>query len=316
VLPEPTIAVVVVTHNSGQDIDAFLESFADSRGDLELIVVDCGSTDQTIERVRRSGLRLTLLQGPNVGYAGGWNRAIPELSPSVTSVLFLNPDTTFGPTAVIALAAVLEEHPNFGAISPTLLDEHGRVAYAGGTLNDETFEVAFTRQPPPSPTPQVTGSIHGAAVMLRRDVLQKLAPFDERYFLFREEAGLALALRDTQWQLGYAPSVKVTHASGRSFSPYGFPLYAYYLTRNQMLFLHQATGVSRWTALRQSKALLWMRRGVPGKSRIRALPILIRLDAVAIMHFFIGRSGPRRRLFLSRPTTPAPHVVVRRSSDH
>ena len=300
----------MVTHYSGADIDGFLASYADSRGDSELIVVDCGSTDDTVDRLRASSVAATVLLGPNVGYAGGWNRGLSVVSPSVTAVMFVNPDLTFGPTMLVDLATALEEYPAFGAVSPTIRNQSGEISYAGGSFDDGTLVLRFSGTPPRSSVPQMTQAIHGAAVMVRRAVLDEIAPFDERYFLFREEAALMLQLRAAGWQMGYVPAAEVTHRFGRSFAPYGRRHRAYYLTRNHLLFTQQVFTLSRWSTIRRATPELWRRRRSGTGGVGRALVTVATLDVVALVHFVLGRTGPRRRLLFSRPFHPDSHRVV------
>ena len=293
----PLVSVIVVTHNSGGVIGDLLASYGDSRGNLELIVVDCGSTDDTVARLVASPIPKKILVGPNVGYAAGLNRGIAARSPSSVACMVLNPDTTLTPTTILELLETLIEYPQYGALSPTLLNGQGDVTYSGGTFESRSFAVQFSEEHPSALTPQTTEVIHGAAVLIRNAALEDVGPLPEEYFLFREEAALSMRLHDKKWSVGYVPRPTVTHVNGASLNQYSYRVRNFYMTRNHLHFLVDAKQLSKREALKRSARLLYERQRMPGASAVRTLYRLLKNDAAPVCHFILGKKGPRSPLW-------------------
>ena len=92
----------------------------------------------------------------------------------------------------------------------------------------------------------------GCAMMIKRDVFEKVGLFDERYFLYYEDADLSKRVLNAGYKIRYVPSAKLWHVNAAS-SGSGSGLHDYFLTRNQMLFGIQYAPVRAKLALfRQS----------------------------------------------------------------
>src|SRR5690606_16491905 len=119
------LSVQIVTWNSAEVIDACLASVAaQGRDDVEVVVVDNASADDTAERVAAhlaAGLRGTLIRSDeNLGFCGGQNRAFA--SARGDWILFLNPDATLPPDfAARALAVAARLPADVGLVAPRIL---------------------------------------------------------------------------------------------------------------------------------------------------------------------------------------------------
>ncbi len=119
------VRAVVVNYGGGEEVLACVRSLlASGWPDLEVVVVDNGSTDGSPERIERELPEVRLLRSPaNLGYPG-LNQALEDLT-GVDAVLVLNPDAVLEDGCVQALAAALDADPGVGAACPLILLDGG-----------------------------------------------------------------------------------------------------------------------------------------------------------------------------------------------
>jgi glycosyltransferase involved in cell wall biosynthesis len=113
----PLVSVLIDTYNHeryiGQAIESVLEQDFSS-SDMEIIVVDDGSTDKTPDIVRKFAPRVRLLRKKNGGQASAFNAAYPELHGRIISIL--DGDDWFAPGKLTAVVNELESHPEAAAV--------------------------------------------------------------------------------------------------------------------------------------------------------------------------------------------------------
>lgn len=234
----PRLAVCVVTHDSRDDLPGCLAAAAAlTSRPLELVVVDCGSRDGTLEAAAgfaAPGVRFeTVALGENRGFAGGMNEAIARTT--APWVLSLNPDARPAPDYAERLIARAEDGERrglaVGAVTgrlvrlgeeaggggpsgsgPRRLDACGmRLALAwrhldrgSGLLDEGQYPVAE----------RVFGAT-GAASLFARTALEDVAPsgevFDPAFHSFREDAELAFRLHERGWEVLYEPAARCCH---------------------------------------------------------------------------------------------------------
>ena len=224
--PVPEVAAVVVTYNSARHIGALLDSLPAAFGDVSYrtVVVDNGSTDETVALLRERG-DCVVVQSVNDGFGAGMNRAVRHAPPAET-VLVLNPDSVLDPEAVPRMLRVLRR-PGVGIVAPRTREEDGQlsptlrrtptVARVGG--------LSFTRIPwfaeriddPRAYTDErAVDWACGAIWLLSRECFDALGGFDESYFLYSEETDFALRARDAGWVTMYTPQAGGMHVGGGS----------------------------------------------------------------------------------------------------
>jgi N-acetylglucosaminyl-diphospho-decaprenol L-rhamnosyltransferase len=220
------LAVVIVTYNSERVIHSLLDSLPAAWGGLnvDIVVVDNGSTDQTREVVEaRSDCRL--LRYRNVGYAGGINAGVRFAAPA-SAVLILNPDVVLLPDSISPLLARLAQ-PGVGIVVPRILNSDGtlhtslrrepsllRALGLGGTARPALAEYvtelsSYDRAGP------VDWAL-GAVMVVSRTCLDALGGWDASYFLYSEETDFCLRARDLGWETWYEPRAVATHVGGAS----------------------------------------------------------------------------------------------------
>jgi GT2 family glycosyltransferase len=230
-----TGSVVIVNFNSGEHLAECLKSVAACAPDARVVVIDNASSDGS-ERVANTLDRVTLYRNEtNRGFARGINQALAEVSSGL--VLVLNPDCRLLPEAVELLSAEIAKHPECAIVGPRILNDDGSVQ--GSARGDPTLLTGLfgrssllTRLFPGSPLarrnvridvmPEAGADslevdwVSGACMLARSDALKSVGGFDERYFLYWEDADVCRRLRHHGYSIRYLPAAHVVHPGGRS----------------------------------------------------------------------------------------------------
>lgn len=230
-LPMPRLSIVIVSHNSREDLDACLGSLtAGVTIDHEVVVVDSGSRDGTQAHVRDRwpGVRL-IDAGDNIGFARANNVGIRQTSGEL--VLLLNPDTILTAGAIDTLIAVLDGRPDTAVAGPRIVDATGAPELSFGSMISPRAELiqkllvtGHARQLPvvSSLVDRMTRRrrevdwVSGACLLARRLDLEAVGLFDERYFLYTEDVDLCAAIRRRGRRVIFVPDAHIVHLRGRS----------------------------------------------------------------------------------------------------
>jgi len=233
----PGVAVVIVNYESGP---ALLNCVEGLRGQVsgrpavdELVVVDNGSTDGSVDEVRRRHPEVEVVTtGHNLGYGTAANRGVAATSAPL--VLVCNPDLEVRPGALPVLAAALDAHPDWALVGPlvrapdgqrypsarhfpSLVDAAGH-ALLGIFAPDNRFTRSYQRAElaEAGPDPQVVDWVSGACFLVRRSAFEQVGGFDEAYFMYAEDVDLCWRLGRAGWRAAYVPGAEVVHAQGVS----------------------------------------------------------------------------------------------------
>jgi N-acetylglucosaminyl-diphospho-decaprenol L-rhamnosyltransferase len=220
------VAVVIPSWNSADLLPALLDSIAASGEEVELLVVDNGSRDGTLELLRGRGVEHMALP-ENVGFATAMN--LGAAATSAPFVLGLNADTRVVPGAISALAKALAADSGLGGVQPRILQLEGdgpgdpavaRLYSAGMALTGDGR--AFETGAGEAQSERWTGGreifgVCGAACLLRRDLFAVLGGYGESYFSFYEDVDLNVRARILGRRFAYAPEAVVWHAGNASW---------------------------------------------------------------------------------------------------
>lgn len=219
----PLVSIVVVTHNSADDIIGCLSSLCEQTWPrYEVIVVDNASTDDTVARVRASCPQARLVQSrENVGYAAGNNVGFGQARGDVLAVL--NPDTRVAPGWLEPLVDALRRDAQVGLVTPkiTLLDRPDRINACGNAVTFAGLTVCRGLEAPVASYTQAedVAAISGAAFAIRRDVLDAIGGFDESFFTYYEDTDLSLRAGVAGWRCRFVPASLVQHEFHFRMSP-------------------------------------------------------------------------------------------------
>lgn len=227
------LSIIVVNYNTKDKTLACLASLAkaDFSGmSKEIILVDNNSAE-TIELEAKGAITgLVFVKNPsNVGMGAGNNVGIRRASGRY--VLVLNPDTEVEPSAIRAMVAYLQEHADTGLVGPKLIYPDGtpqescyRYPNLVLPLVRRTFLGSFAKdyldyyllKNLDLTKPQAVDWIMGSCLLIRREVLDRVGLFDERFFMYFEDTDLCRRINNAGFKVVYLPSALVIHHHGRA----------------------------------------------------------------------------------------------------
>jgi GT2 family glycosyltransferase len=229
------LSVVIVNWNVRELLRRCLLSLVESgqrRLSYDVIVVDCASSDGSVEMVRREFPWARLIaSNENLGYARGNNVGMAEARGRY--LLVLNPDTELVGHALPTMVRYLDGHPAVGAVGPALRYPDGSLqssrrrfptlatAFCESTLLHQWFpnnRVAqgYHLDDRPADVPQPVDWLVGAALMIRREAWQQVGPLDEGFFMYFEELDWCRRCQAAGWEIHYLPTAEIIHREGKS----------------------------------------------------------------------------------------------------
>lgn len=239
---KPRISVISVNYNGYALTSAMIDSLRRHVSTpLEIVVVDNGSTrDEAALLTERYPDIKVLRSERNLGFAGGNNLAFTAATGDY--LLLLNNDTEVSDDTLRYLCQTLDDNPGIGAVCPKIrfFAPPQAIQFAGYTpLTRITLRNALIGFGSPDDgsfdTPRDTPYAHGAAMMIRREVIDAAGPMPEVYFLYYEELDWSVRIRRAGWRIAYDPRCTVFHKESATTGQQS-PLRSYYLTRNRLLF--------------------------------------------------------------------------------
>lgn len=193
----------------------------------EVIVVDNGSSDGSASAVRDAFPWVDLIAlDENVGFARGNNLALERTRGQV--VLLLNSDVVLEPGAVACVIAALEERPEVGAAGIQLFHPDGRLQNSIHMVPSFPREIAptwlletlaparFPSKRRPAREPIEVESVLGAALFVKREVLERVGFLPTAYFFFLEETDWCWQMRRAGFRVLHVPGARAIHHSGAS----------------------------------------------------------------------------------------------------
>jgi N-acetylglucosaminyl-diphospho-decaprenol L-rhamnosyltransferase len=215
------LSIVIVSYNARADLERCLDALIASPPSVtyEIIVVDNGSTDGSVDAARkRQGVRV-IENGANFGFARANNIGIT--ASQGTNLLLLNSDTVVSPGAIDRLLTALDSDATVAVVGPRLVDENGRPELSFGRMISPLNELR-QQQAARGDVDRMTRErqypdwVSGACLMTRRADVDAVGLFDERFFMYTEDVDLCAAIRACGRRILFTPDVEVVHLRGRS----------------------------------------------------------------------------------------------------
>lgn len=213
-------SIVIINWNCGEDLPTCLRALErQTDRDFEIIVVDNGSTDGSVDVVKREHPKVKLIEtGENLGFAEGCNVGIEAASGEWIATL--NPDTEPDPRWMAELREIARRgDARLGMIQSRIVFRHavdrtnstGVLVFRNATFVDRAFDrVAY----PDEPSDEIFCVSAGAALYRRAmldDVRLPSGYFDKNFFMYFEDVDLGWRGRLAGWSAQYAPKAIVTH---------------------------------------------------------------------------------------------------------
>jgi len=252
----PKVSILTVNFNQAAMTIDLIDSLKKiSYPNTEIVVVDNGSPTDNPDIIKEAHQDIIFVKtGKNLGFAGGNNYGLDYCTGDY--VFFVNNDVLVEPDFLEPLVSHFITHPNTGMASPRIVyyEPKNLLQYAGATpLNPYTirnasigFKEADTGQ---HRDVRQTAFIHGAAMIVPRQVIVEVGRMYDDYFLYYEELDWCSRIKEAGYQIWYVGSSQITHRESVSVGGLS-PLKMYYLTRNRMLYTRRnIKGITKILAL-------------------------------------------------------------------
>ena len=238
---ECELSVITINYNGFNDTCALIDSIP-FKDEMEVIVVDNASQNDEAAAIQQKYPQIKVIKSEkNLGFAGGNNLGLKIAKGKY--IFLVNNDTIFKDFNVQALIDRLNTSTTIGMVCPKILFawKNNPIQYAGYTpLSKITIrnrsigfnEVDRGQYDSPHPTPYA----HGAAMMLRKDVVDNVGLMPECYFLYYEELDWSINITRAGYEIWYEPACTIYHKESQSTGQ-NSPLRTYYLTRNRLLLV-------------------------------------------------------------------------------
>ena len=237
------ISIITINYNGLNDTCALIETIPNN-DNLEVIVVDNASKNQEAEAdtiSKRFPHVKVIKSKKNLGFAGGNNLGIKAARGKY--LFFINNDTIFKGFNIQALIDRLESSPAIGVVCPKIRFAWGTnpIQFTGYTplskITVRNQSIGFGEEDKgqydaPHPTPYA----HGAAMLIKREAIEKTGLMPECFFLYYEELDWSMMFTRAGYQIWYEPQCTIYHKESQSTGQ-NSPLRTYYIVRNRLLLV-------------------------------------------------------------------------------
>ncbi len=261
---ECELSIITVNYNGLKDTCTLIDSITFNE-DMEVIVVDNGSKENEASILHERYPDITVVRSDkNLGFAGGNNLGIKA---SKGKYLFLvNNDTFFKEFNPTPLIKRLELSPKIGMVCPKIRFAWGNnpIQFAGYTqLSSITIRnkaIGFGEEDKGQyDMPHHTPYAHGAAMMLKRELIDKVGLMPECFFLYYEELDWSMMITRAGYEIWYEPTSIIYHKESQSTGQ-NSPLRTYYITRNRLLLVKRnLSGISKYISYSYLIAIVALR---------------------------------------------------------
>lgn len=224
---EKEVTVSIVTYNNAEEIAVLMKSLEECSyfGHMTVYVIDNASTDDTVKIIKEDypWVRV-IVNRKNLGFGGGHNLAIKNVKSKYH--IIVNPDIVVPVESIENAVAFMDTHTDVAAMTPYVLNTDGTQQFLpkknpcmkymiGGFFENYSNYCRKLREEYTLKNEIVTKPIEvefcsGCFMFARTSALQRVGGFDERYFLYFEDADLTRKLR-REGRAVYNPNIKVIH---------------------------------------------------------------------------------------------------------
>ena len=254
---EYRLSIITVNYNGLKDTCELIDSipFNDS---MEVIVVDNASQQDEATIIQSDYPQVKVIRSKkNLGFAGGNNLGIKEAKGKY--IFLINNDTLFKDFEIQPLIDRFESSPKIGVVCPKIRFAWGNnpIQFTGYTplskITIRNQSIGFGEEDKgqydsPHPTPYA----HGAAMMIKREVIDKVGLMPECFFLYYEELDWSMMITRAGYEIWYDPACTIYHKESQSTGQ-NSPLRTYFITRNRLLLAKR-----NWKGLNKYLSYLYL----------------------------------------------------------
>ncbi len=238
---EYRLSIITINYNGIKDTCELIDSIPFNKN-LEVIVVDNASKEDEASIISERYTQVKVIRSnQNLGFAGGNNLGIKEARGKY--ILLINNDTYFKKFKIDTLIKRFESSDKIGIVCPKLRFAwaNNPIQFAGYTsLSNITVRnraIGFGEEDHGQyNTAQPTPYAHGAAMLIKRETLEKVGLMPECFFLYYEEIDWSMMFTRAGYEIWYDPACTVYHKESQTTGQ-NSPLRTYYITRNRLLLV-------------------------------------------------------------------------------
>ena len=235
------LSIITINYNGLKDTCELID-YIPFNNDLEVIVVDNASEKDEASLISAKYPQVKVIRSSqNLGFAGGNNLGIKAAQGKY--LFFINNDTIFKEFNVQALIDRLESSPKIAVVCPKIRFSWGNhpIQFAGYTplskITVRNQAIGFGEEDHGQyDTPHLTPYAHGAAMLVKREALEKVGLMPECYFLYYEELDWSMMFTRAGFEIWYDPACTVYHKESQATGQ-NSPLRTYYIVRNRLLLV-------------------------------------------------------------------------------
>jgi len=221
---DKSVSIIILSWNTKELLRNCLESLKDLN--VEIIVVDNGSTDGSVEMLKKlqtpNSVLRTIFNQRNLGFGAGNNQALRQAQGEY--LLLLNSDTVVKDKTPLKMAEFMEKHAEVGVLGCKLLNPDGSSQPSAGPFPNlgvvsvmlfaehwlgDLVRSSFAQ------TKEVDW-VMGAALMVRREVIKKAGLMDEGIFMYMDEVEWCYRIKKSGYKVMFYPGAEITHLGGGS----------------------------------------------------------------------------------------------------
>ena len=217
----PPVAVVVVAWNNYSDTHECLESIlAQKQVKTNIFLVDNGSKVEPLDRLAIEFPQINFLRSEsNLGFSAGTNFGLREaLRTAAEFILMVNNDTRADENMLHELLKAIKQK-QVGLTAPLICfyDTPGEVWSSGGEINNLfMMPLDSHNQQTKISTPTERTFLSGCCYLLKKEMLNQVGLFDERFFLYFEDLDFCVRLMEAEWKMMVIPEAKLLHKVSKS----------------------------------------------------------------------------------------------------
>ncbi len=251
------ISFITVNYNGIKDTCELIQSIHShiTSVDYEIIVVDNASVNNEAADLQNKFPTIIAIRSEkNLGFAGGNNLGIKIAQSKY--LFFINNDTLLKDDKIKRITDRLESNSRIAGVSPKIKDAIApfNLQFAGFTkLSSITLRNKTIGQGCPDEEsynkPYITPYLHGAAMCIKKEAIEKVGLMPESFFLYYEELDWSMAFTRKGYELWYEPECTIYHKESQSTGKISTSR-TYYLTRNRLLLAYRnLSGLNKWISI-------------------------------------------------------------------
>lgn len=230
---KPLLSIIYAYYNTPEEIIESVSSLKNAVKDIpfEIILVDNASPKKLPQKIKQNKEIQIITNTKNVGFGKAVNQAAKRSFGKY--LLVINPDTICKELSIKNMVEKMETDEKIGVLGPQLQTKNGEILHSIGsipTLPDSLFVFSFFDKLFPQNyysqkyfsknvdrnIEQETEIVGGACMLFRKNVFEKVNGFDERFFMYFEEADICLRIKKMKYKIVYFPKSVIIHLVGKS----------------------------------------------------------------------------------------------------